>query len=52
MKYGAPSRESSERAVEEIVNFVMKLIADGRIVNPLESDRAMLSGPVPAAGRD
>jgi hypothetical protein len=52
MKYGAPSREASERAVEEIVNHVMKLINEGRISNPLESDRAMLSGPQPAAGKD
>ena len=36
MKYGAPSHDTSEKAVEELVDSVLKLIRDGRIVNPLE----------------
>lgn len=35
MKYGAPSREISEKAVEELIEAAMKLIKEGRISNPL-----------------
>jgi hypothetical protein len=45
MKYGAPSREGSEKAVEELVELALKLIKDGRISNPLDSDPAMLPEP-------
>ena len=37
MKYGAPSHETSEKAVEELVDSVLKLIRDGRITNPLQT---------------
>ncbi|MBI4800926.1 MAG: hypothetical protein HY796_00195, partial [Elusimicrobia bacterium] len=37
MKYGAPSRESSEKAMEELVESALKLIREGRIADPLES---------------
>ena len=45
MKYGAPSRESSEKAVEELVESALKLMREGRIANPLEDRTAMLAGP-------
>ncbi|MFA7008860.1 MAG: FliG C-terminal domain-containing protein [Elusimicrobiales bacterium] len=48
MKYGAPSRESSEKAVEELVGTALSLMKEGRVANPLESEVVMLSGP--AAG--
>lgn len=44
MKYGAPSRESSEKAVEELVESALKLIREGRISNPLENEQVMISG--------
>ncbi len=45
MKYGAPSRESSEKAVEELVESALKLIKEGRISNPLEKEAVRLAGP-------
>lgn len=47
MKYGAPSRESSEKAVEELVELALKLIKEGRISNPLEGEAVMLAEPEP-----
>ncbi|HBB66192.1 MAG: hypothetical protein A2X28_05755 [Elusimicrobia bacterium GWA2_56_46] len=43
MKYGAPSKESSEKAVEELVDAALALMKDDRISNPL------LKEPVAAA---
>ncbi|HOW88943.1 MAG TPA: FliG C-terminal domain-containing protein [Elusimicrobiales bacterium] len=48
MKYGAPSRENAERAVEELVEQTLKLIKEGRISDPLSSGPAMLSEPAAA----
>ena len=45
MKYGAPSRESSEKAVEELVESALKLMKEGRIANPLTSGAEILAGP-------
>ena len=45
MKYGAPSRDTSEKAAEELVELTLKLIKEGRIVNPLEEGAARLTGP-------
>jgi hypothetical protein len=45
MKYGAPSKTSSENAVEELVDSALKLIKQGRIANPLERDSTLLPGP-------
>ena len=44
MKYGAPSRESSEKAVEELVESALKLMKEGRVSNPLESGAGMPAG--------
>lgn len=44
MKYGAPSKSATEKAVEELLGSVVKLIKDGRIPNPLENGQAMISG--------
>lgn len=43
MKYGAPSRSGSEKAVEELLGSVLKLIKEGRIANPLDGGQAMIS---------
>jgi hypothetical protein len=48
MKYGAPSRESSEQAVEELVTLALKLIKEGRITSPLEGLPLTLAEPVSA----
>jgi hypothetical protein len=45
MKYGAPSRESSEKAAEELVESALKLMREGRIANPLDNAVVMLNGP-------
>jgi Mg/Co/Ni transporter MgtE len=45
MKYGTPSREASEKAVEELVELALKLIREGRIANPLESEPVLLAEP-------
>ena len=45
IKYGAPSHESSEKAVEELVESALKLMQEGRVSNPLENETAMLAGP-------
>jgi len=47
MKYGAPSKESSEQAVEELVGLAVKLIKEGRIANPLEGELS-----APAVGQE
>ncbi|MBI4351869.1 MAG: hypothetical protein HY550_10545 [Elusimicrobia bacterium] len=41
MKYGAPSRESSGKAAEELVESALKLVKEGRIPDPLESGAAL-----------
>ncbi|MCX5784061.1 MAG: hypothetical protein NTX59_00040 [Elusimicrobia bacterium] len=43
MRYGAPSKEGAEKAVEELVGAVLKLIKEGRISNPLD-EQVMISG--------
>ena len=52
MKYGAPSRESSENAAEELIAAASKLIKEGRIANPLEDVSRAPSNPEapPVAG--
>lgn len=36
MKYGSPSRQRTERAVEAVVASALALIREGRVLNPLE----------------
>jgi len=42
LKYGAPTREKSERAVEELVALALKLVSEGKIRDPLENDPRLL----------
>ena len=37
MKYGAPSREKTDQAIELIVGTALSLIKEGKIANPLET---------------
>ena len=45
LKYRTPTRESSEKATEELIESVLKLIKEGQITNPLESETPLLVGP-------
>ncbi len=40
MKYGAPSQEKTEKAVDAVVTSALKLIGDGRIADPLKAAAA------------
>ena len=48
MKYGVPSQDKIERAVEAVVSSALKLIKDGRVVNPLQAKPAAAPGAQPA----
>lgn len=48
MKYGVPSPDKTERAVEAVVFSALKLIKDGRVVNPLQAKPAAAPGAQPA----
>ncbi len=50
MKYGSPSSEKAEKAVESVVAAALKLIGEGRVANPLlkAADSEVL--PAPSAG--
>ena len=48
MKYGAPSPEKTERAVEAVVLTAMKLVRDGRVANPLKAQPAAAPGAQPS----
>ncbi len=52
MKYGSPSQEKTEKAVESVVASALKLIDEGRVVNPLAAaaeaaaqEPASIAGP-------
>lgn len=47
LKYGAPSREKSEQAVEELVGLAVKLMREGKIRDPRESDPRLIEGGFP-----
>ncbi len=42
-KFGMPSREAVEGAMEEVVSAAGKLIGEGRIINPLENRQQLLA---------
>lgn len=48
MKYGAPSRDTAEKAAEELVATALRLIQEGRISNPLEEGKPDAAAPRPA----
>lgn len=44
MKYGAPSAEKAEKAVEDVVSAALKMMREGRIANPLEAQQEAPAG--------
>jgi len=49
MRYGTPSQEKMEEAVERIMVTAAALIKEGRIANPLAAAAPMIAGETPAA---
>jgi len=45
MTYGAPSRESSEDAVEELLKTALRLMKEDRISNPMQKDPGLSGKP-------
>jgi len=50
MKYGAPSREASEKAVEDLMLTALKLMRENRISDPLHKAAGFSPGPAAAGG--
>ncbi len=50
MRYGAPSQEKMDEAVERVVTLTEGMVKEGKVANPLDASGALIDDKSPAAG--